>query len=75
MSIAPKQIVVGPRTVMKKILDWIGNSKWDLIHFNFGLWDWYGWKQGKKPLSNPMRRIWRVLLESLNQPVPNSYLR
>ena len=32
----------------EKILDWIGNSKWDLIHFNFGLWDWYGWKQEKK---------------------------
>ncbi len=32
----------------EKILDWIGNSKWDLIHFNFGLWDWYGWKQLNK---------------------------
>ena len=32
----------------EKILDWIGNSKWDLIHFNFGLWDWYGWKQHNK---------------------------
>ena len=32
----------------EKILDWIGNSKWDLIHFNFGLWDWYGWKQPNK---------------------------
>ena len=27
---------------------WIGESKWDLIHFNFGLWDWYGWKQEQK---------------------------
>ena len=26
----------------------IGESKWDLIHFNFGLWDWYGWKQKQK---------------------------
>ena len=24
---------------------WIGLGKWDVIHFNFGLWDWYGWKQ------------------------------
>ena len=23
---------------------WIGDSKWDVIHFNFGLWDWYGWQ-------------------------------
>jgi acyl-CoA thioesterase-1 len=22
--------------------------KWDLIHFNFGLWDWYGWSQDTK---------------------------
>ena len=26
----------------------IGESRWDLIHFNFGLWDWYGWKQEQK---------------------------
>jgi len=24
---------------------WIGDSEWDVIHFNFGLWDWYGWAQ------------------------------
>ena len=24
-------------------------QKWDLIHFNFGLWDWYGWKQETDP--------------------------
>jgi acyl-CoA thioesterase-1 len=32
----------------EKILQWIGDEKWDLIHFNFGLWDWYGWKQENK---------------------------
>jgi len=32
----------------ENILQWIGDEKWDLIHFNFGLWDWYGWKQDKK---------------------------
>ena len=32
----------------ENILKWIGDEKWDLIHFNFGLWDWYGWKQDKK---------------------------
>ena len=30
------------------VLQWIGEEKWDLIHFNFGLWDWYGWKQENK---------------------------
>lgn len=28
--------------------EWIGDSRWDVIHFNFGLWDWYGWKQEEK---------------------------
>ena len=27
------------------IEQWVGDSKWDVIHFNFGLWDWYGWSQ------------------------------
>lgn len=30
------------------IADWVGDSKWDVIHFNFGLWDWYGWRQDEK---------------------------
>ena len=28
--------------------EWLGDSKWDVIHFNFGLWDWYGWSQEEK---------------------------
>lgn len=32
----------------ENVLQWIGDKKWDLIHFNFGLWDWYGWKQVNK---------------------------
>lgn len=32
----------------ENVLQWVGDKKWDLIHFNFGLWDWYGWKQDKK---------------------------
>ena len=32
----------------ENIDEWIGESKWDLIHFNFGLWDWYRWKQEQK---------------------------
>ncbi len=30
------------------IIEWVGDSKWDVIHFNFGLWDWYGWSQEEK---------------------------
>ncbi len=32
----------------ENVLQWIGDEKWDLIHFNFGLWDWYGWSQENK---------------------------
>ena len=26
----------------------MGEGDWDVIHFNFGLWDWYGWSQEVK---------------------------
>ena len=29
---------------VEHIGEWVGDSKWDVIHFNFGLWDWYGWQ-------------------------------
>ena len=32
----------------EKIEEWVGPTKWDVIHFNFGLWDWYGWSQQVK---------------------------
>jgi acyl-CoA thioesterase-1 len=28
---------------------WLGDTKWDLIHFNWGLWDMYGWEYAKDP--------------------------
>lgn len=30
------------------IEEWLGEGDWDVIHFNFGLWDWYGWSQEVK---------------------------
>jgi hypothetical protein len=33
---------------------WLGNTKWDVIHFNWGLWDMYGWRFAKKDLSPAM---------------------
>lgn len=33
-----------------KVMAWMGNGKWDVIHFNFGLWD--AKIHGDKPLSN-----------------------
>ncbi len=26
-----------------KIDEWLGDENWEVIHFNFGLWDLYGW--------------------------------
>ena len=30
-----------------QIEEWLGDDKWDLIHFNWGLWDMYGWEYHK----------------------------
>lgn len=30
-------------TGVNKIDTWLGDTDWDVIHFNFGLWDMYGW--------------------------------
>lgn len=35
-----------------KIEEWLGQEKWDVIHFNWGLWDMYGW-QYKDSLRSP----------------------
>ena len=34
-----------------KIDEWLGKEKWDLIHFNWGLWDMYGWEYHKEDRS------------------------
>jgi len=31
-------------TGLKKIDAWLGDGQWDIIHFNWGLWDMYGWR-------------------------------
>lgn len=31
-------------TGIKKIDEWLGDGNWDIIHFNWGLWDMYGWR-------------------------------
>lgn len=41
---------------------WLGDSQWDLIHFNFGLWDMYGWEYVKEDRSPA---IYEKRLESL----------
>jgi len=32
---------------------WLGDGKWDVILFNFGLWDMYGWRYEKIDRSPP----------------------
>lgn len=39
---------------IKQIDSWLGDTKWDLIHFNFGLWDMYGWEYVKQDRSPAM---------------------
>jgi acyl-CoA thioesterase-1 len=30
---------------------WLGHTRWDVIHFNWGLWDMYGWRYKDEDLS------------------------
>ncbi len=34
-----------------KIDEWLGSNRWDVIHFNWGLWDMYGWEYWKSDRS------------------------
>ena len=34
-----------------RIDEWLGKEKWNLIHFNWGLWDMYGWEYHKEDRS------------------------
>ncbi|MEI6175507.1 MAG: alpha-L-fucosidase [Verrucomicrobiota bacterium] len=36
---------------VNKIDEWLGDGKWDVIHFNWGLWDMYGWEYDKEDRS------------------------
>lgn len=38
-------------TGVKKIDEWLGEEKWEVIHFNWGLWDMYGWEYAKEDRS------------------------
>ncbi len=38
-------------TGLKKIDSYLGDTKWDIIHFNWGLWDIYGWPYHKEDRS------------------------
>ena len=34
--------------------EWLGDTEWDVIHFNWGLWDIYGWEYVKEDRSPAM---------------------
>lgn len=38
-------------TGLKKIDGYLGDTRWDIIHFNWGLWDLYGWSYHKEDRS------------------------
>jgi hypothetical protein len=35
-------------TGVKNVKQWLGNKKWDVIHFNFGIWDIHPLRNGKE---------------------------
>lgn len=37
-----------------KIDGWLGDTKWDVIHFNWGVWDMYGWQYAADDRSTAM---------------------
>ncbi|WDE96667.1 SGNH/GDSL hydrolase family protein [Lentisphaera profundi] len=39
---------------VKNIDKWLGDGQWDIIHFNWGLWDMYGWPYAKDDRSPAM---------------------
>ncbi len=41
----------------KEIKKWIGNKKWDVIHFNFGIWDTHYMYNGKMVLEQDLPNI------------------
>jgi lysophospholipase L1-like esterase len=41
-------------TGLEKLDGWLGDGKWDVIHFNWGLWDMYGWQYTKEDRTPPM---------------------
>ena len=51
----------------ENIEEWIGKSKWDLIHFNFGLWDWYGWKQEQKAIPSSYAKNFDGIVRKLKK--------
>jgi acyl-CoA thioesterase-1 len=49
-------------TGLKNLDQWLGDAKWAVIHFNWGLWDMYGWEYAKEDRSPAM---YEERLESL----------
>ena len=38
---------------LAQIESWLGDTEWDVIHFNWGLWDMYGWRYEQIDRSPP----------------------
>ena len=65
-----------------KIDGWLGDTQWDVIHFNWGVWDMYGWQyaeddrspamyaQRLETLVNRMKKTGAKLIWATTTPVP-----
>ncbi len=51
----------------EKIDEWLGDGNWDVIHFNFGLWDWYGWSQEEKATPESYGRNLEIIVERMKK--------
>ncbi len=53
---------------LESIDDWLGDEEWDVIHFNWGLWDMYHWRYWEYDQSPAAyERNLRLLIERLKQ--------
>ncbi len=70
------------RNALKKINQWLGNQKWDVIHFNWGLWDLsrkHGdlsvpldeYRQNLRFLVGQLKKTGAILIFATTTPVPN----
>ena len=50
-----------------QVQDWLGKGDWDIIHFNFGLWDWYGWSQEVKATPESYAASLESIVEQMKQ--------
>lgn len=55
---------------LRHLRDWLGTTKWDVIHFNFGIWDLHRLKPGADPLEPSVGQLKR---DGIRRTTPEQY--